>query len=479
MSADKTSFRLIPSVDSLLRLQEGSLQESISPALASEAARALVIEIRTLMQKRWPPPGGEASVLDEDMLEKRLGEIRSRLQRPFHVRVLNATGILLHTGLGRAPIPDKAREAMLDVSSQGIVEVDPVSGKRNRREAAVAAQMMALTGAPAALFVNNNAGATLLALDCLARDKEVPASRGELVEIGGGFRMPEVMARAGCQLVEIGATNRTRLCDYEAAINENTGCLMKVHPSNYRIEGFSEEVSLEELVTLGRKKNLPVFEDLGSGYLLKEALPHDAREPSVHQSLAAGVDLVCFSGDKLFGSCQAGILLGREDLVQACARHPLYRALRLDKLALAALEATCLIYRFGEPKQEIPVLRAIFASAKSLKLRAQSFAAALKAPTLRLGYEVTVQESLAYVGSGASPARSLPSYSVAVSRSSQGGNSARSTVLFGLEELARELRLCRPSVWGRIEDDALFLDLRSLAPGDEDLVVQSFNSLGP
>ncbi len=465
-STDKTptnAFRKLPSIDRLLRLQEGLPQ-----ALSREAARRLVDELRQRMQRDWPPAGGEETLLCEEALSARLLGLRDELERPWHRRVLNATGILLHTGLGRAPLAAKARAALAEVCGAATVEVDPDTGKRNRREHAVAAHLMALTGAEAALVVNNNAAATLLALDALARGKKVPVSRGELVEIGGGFRMPDVMERAGCILVEVGATNKTRLADFEHVIDADTGCLLKVHPSNYRIEGFTAEVPLEDLVTLGREHGLPVYEDLGSGYLLEEPLPHDARERSVIETLNKDVDLISISGDKLLGSCQAGILIGKKAFVDRCASHPLYRALRLDKLSLAVLEATLAVYRFGEPKQEIPVLRSIFMSVEELERRGEALRTAMKPVCTRLGLEVHLRSGLAFVGSGATPARALSSRALGIRWADGDGK---------VEDLAAGLRAARPSLWGRIENDEFLMDLRSLQPEEDAELPLLFESL--
>lgn len=455
-STDKSpqsAFRRLPAIDRLLRLQE-----EVAPALAREAARQLVADLRHRMQQNWPPAEGEEAALSEEALLTQLSRIREQLVRPWHRRVLNGTGILLHTGLGRSPLAARARAALAEVGGAAMVEVDPETGKRNRREHAVAAHLTALTDAEAALVVNNNAAATLLALDALARGRKVPVSRGELVEIGGGFRMPEVMERAGCRLVEVGATNKTRLADFERAIDAETGCLLKVHPSNYRIEGFAAEVSLEDLVALGREHGLPVYEDLGSGYLLEEPLPHDARERSVIETLATGVDLVSISGDKLLGSCQAGILVGKKEWVDRCAKHPLYRALRLDKLSLAVLEATLAVYRFGDPKREIPVLQSIFASTAELESRGEALLGALQPVCAQQGIRVELERCLSYVGSGATPARGLSSRALAFRLSSDGG---------GIEHLAARLRRGRPSLWGRIENDEFLVDLRSLQPEED------------
>ncbi|MEZ5989984.1 MAG: L-seryl-tRNA(Sec) selenium transferase [Planctomycetota bacterium] len=453
----KDLYRRLPSVDRLCRLQSDA-----SPALARAAAQALVAALREGLDDDRDRDATLALLDDDAALTDRLAEERVRLEARAHRRVLNATGILLHTGLGRAPLCAAARAAVAAAGGATVVEVDPASGRRNRREDAVAALLTELCGAEAATVVNNNAAATMLALDALARGRSVPVSRGELVEIGGGFRMPDVMDQAGCRLVEVGTTNRTRLADYEAAIDEDTGCLLKVHPSNYRIEGFAQGVDLADLVTLGREHGLPVYEDLGSGYLLDEPLPHDPRERSVQETLRAGVDLVSFSGDKLLGSVQAGIIVGRRALVERCAKHPLYRALRLDKLALAALEATLLVYRFGDPRREIPVLRAIFTDAAELEPRGQALLAATSAPLAALGVVAALRPAAAYVG-GATPARALPSLALALRPATDGPT---------LEALARRLRLAEPGLWGRIEDERLLLDLRSLPPEEDSDLIQ-------
>lgn len=455
MTTKPPPYELLPSVDRLLRLQQ--VRPSVPPELAKEAARSLVSEIRRRMRASWPPEGGTTSVLSEDALRARLEEIRAELTQPFHARVINATGILLHTGLGRAPLPAAAIRAIQEVAGQGYVEVEPDSGRRGRRETTIAAHLCAVTGAAAATAVNNNAAATLLALDAMARGRGVVVSRGELVEIGGGFRMPDVMRQAGCKLVEVGTTNRTKPSDYVEAIGEDTACLLKVHPSNYRIEGFHEEVSLEQLVAIGRERGLPVVEDLGSGYLLDEPLPHDSREPSVPGSVRSGADLIWFSGDKLLGACQAGILVGSEEWIAAVSSHPLYRALRLDKLALAALEAALLIYRFGRPKEEIPVLRAVFTPVAELEQQAESIVAEAAAAASDLGFEGRVEPARAYLGSGASPARAIESRAVRLRPTREGAD---------VEELARRLRTGRPAVFPRIEDGGVLLDLRSLGPGE-------------
>jgi L-seryl-tRNA(Ser) seleniumtransferase len=354
----------------------------------------------------------------------------------------------------------------VEASGPALTEVNPHSGKRNEREEAVGALLCELTGAEAALVVNNNAAATMIALDAIARDREVPVSRGELVEIGGGYRMPDVMARAGCIMVEIGTTNRTRLRDFENAITENTGALLKVHPSNYRIEGFSESVELDELVELGHRRELPVIEDLGSGLMLDGGLPNDPREPSTPQSVAAGADLVCVSGDKLFGGPQAGIILGKRAAVRRVRKHPLYRALRCSKLALSALEATLRIYLYGEPKREIPVQFALWRPIEEVRARAAQLLAAGQERFAALGYDAQVRDAHSYVGSGASPARPLESSCVVLRSEAR-----------DLEDDMRVLREGSPSVWARLEDGAIHLDLRSLAENADDELLAAFDRL--
>ncbi len=449
-SQKPVQLRHLPSIDRLLKLQKG-----VPHGLAAQAARLLVERLR----EQGKSEGGlepKDDRLSEAALTQGLRDIRQELMTPYHRRVLNATGILLHTGLGRAPLCEAAKNALSQVGGQALVEVDPETGGRGRREHAVRDLLCELTGAEDALVVNNNAAATLLGLQVFAQGKEVPVSRGELVEIGGGFRMPEVMAQAGCKLVEVGATNRTRLGDYERAIGPETGCLLKVHPSNYRIEGFHQEVALEDLVALGQKRGVPVFEDLGSGLCLDETLPHDAREPSVQSSVRTGVELCCFSGDKLLGSCQAGILVGSKEWVSRVAGHPMYRALRQSKLELAALEATLRVYLFGDPKQEIPVLRGIFGKVAELEKRALGLRDRLeKLPALQ-GARFSVVASTAFVGSGSTPARGIESRAVRIEG------------LPNPQDILRRWRMGNPSIWARIEDDAILLDLRSLAPNDDE-----------
>jgi L-seryl-tRNA(Ser) seleniumtransferase len=437
-------LRGLPSVDQLAR----------DESLADLPARVVVREARVVLEglrdaaRRQVGSGGPCvpSLARPALLARLREAVQSSLARR-HRRVINATGIVLHTGLGRAPLAAAARAAIQEAAGYAVVEVDPRDGARNQRESAVAALLVELTAAPAALVVNNNAAAVNLVLRALAEGREVVVSRGELVEIGGGFRMPDVMAEAGCRMVEVGTTNRTHLRDYERVLRPETAMLLKVHPSNFRVLGFHAVPSLAELVALGRACGVPTFDDLGSGLLVPEVPAALRDEPQVRESLAAGASLVSFSGDKLLGGPQCGIVLGERALVERVRAHPLYRAFRCDKLALAALEATLAIYRDGDPLAEIPTLRAIARGAAELA----EFASRLHDRLGIAGARVCASES--FVGSGANPARALPSSAL---------------VLPGGARTAERLRCgAEPPVFARVADDGVWLDARTLA--DEDL----------
>lgn len=364
--------------------------------------------------------------------------------------VFNLTGTLIHTNLGRAPLS----EAMCEVAVRAArapmtLEYDIETGTRGRREAGVAARLATLTGAEAATLVNNNAAAVLLMLNTLALGKEVPVSRGELIEIGGSFRIPAIMERAGATLVEVGATNRTHLDDYRNAIGPDTAMLLKVHPSNYHIEGFTKEVGLAELSTLGAAANLPTCVDLGSGTLVdlrRFGLPH---EPTPQENLADGADLVTFSGDKLLGSVQAGLIVGRADLIAALDANPLKRALRLDKIALAVLDFTLKLYE--DPEQlasTIPVIRAMTTPPAELERRAREVVACLRSRLPETA--IDIEPSEAQLGSGSLPDHRLPSFAVTVAPPTG----------VRVDALARQFRRLTPGVVGRIRDDRVVLDMR-------------------
>jgi L-seryl-tRNA(Ser) seleniumtransferase len=350
--------------------------------------------------------------------------------------VLNATGIVVHTNLGRAPLAEEAVQRVAEVArGYSNLEYDLVEGARGSRQDHVAAALRRLTGAEAALVVNNNAAAVLLALAALAEGRDVVVSRGELIEIGDGFRIPDVLARSGARLVEVGTTNRTRAADYERAIGPETAVLLRVHQSNFRVVGFEERPRLEEVAAVARSHGLPLVDDLGSGHVSAgNRLLLGQEEPTARESLEAGADLVCFSGDKLLGGPQAGIVLGRADLVERLRRHPLQRALRIDKLSLAALEGTLLLQL--EAPERIPVLRTLAQNTDTVRDRAERLAAATRGE---------VEETVGRVGGGALPLAELPSFACALE-----------------ESLAGPLRDGEPPVIGVVRDGRLLLDCLTL-----------------
>ncbi len=367
--------------------------------------------------------------------------------------LINATGVVVHTNLGRSILPQEALEAIKEVSLRySNLEFDLRTGKRGSRYAHVEDILCELTGAESALVVNNNAAAVLLTLNTLAFNREVIVSRGELVEIGGSFRIPDVMARSGAILREVGATNRTHLRDYEAAINENTALLMKVHKSNFAIVGFTKEVSSQELVALGQKYGLPVIEDLGSGCFVDFSLYGLVKEPTVQEVLASGVAVVTFSGDKLLGGPQAGLILGQKALLEQIKKNPMNRAVRIDKLTLAALEATLRLYRDEtEALEKIPTLKLITLPPKEIFQKAQMLVKEIQG----LPCEITIEETISRVGGGALPLASPKSYAVALKCPS-----------LSATKLERRLRQHEPPIIGRIEEERLLLDMRTVLPDE-------------
>jgi L-seryl-tRNA(Ser) seleniumtransferase len=427
--AGRNPLRELPSVDALLadeRVDE--LAQRHGRALVLEAARAALARAREEIRAGYESGG---------LVERVEAEVAARL-RPRLRRLVNATGIIVHTNLGRAPLAPEALERVAEIGrAYSNLEYDVAAGARGSRQDHLAAALRDLTGAEGALVVNNNAAAVLLALAALAEGREVLVSRGELVEIGDGFRIPDVLARSGARLVEVGTTNRTRVADYEAAVTERTAVVLRVHQSNFRIVGFAEQPPLRELARLARRRELLLVDDLGSGVL--EPL---GDEPTVRGSLEAGGDLVTFSGDKLLGGPQAGIAVGRADLVERLRRHPLQRALRADKLTLAALEGTLAAHRAGAPR--IPVLAMLAEPAEAVRARAERLA------------ELTggvVEETVARAGGGALPLTEVPSYACSLP-----------------EELAAALRASQPPVVGIVRDGRLLLDCRTVADDEVDEV---------
>jgi len=434
-------LRELPSVDRVLTDERiGELVARYGRVLVVEATRRALDRAREDL--RAGVPGG-------DITERVEVELRAAL-RPRLRRVINATGVIVHTNLGRAPLPSAALERIAEVAGRySNLEYDLSSGARGSRQDHLSEHLRALTGAEGALVVNNNAAAVLLALAALAEGREVIVSRGELVEIGDGFRIPDVLARSGARLVEVGTTNRTRIADYERAITDATAMLLRVHQSNFRIVGFSEQPDLAGLARLAARRGAVLVDDLGSGALQDL---HD--EPSARESLAAGAHLVCFSGDKLLGGPQSGIVVGEAELVERLRRHPLQRALRPDKLTLAALEATLALYRSPErAAAEIPVLRMLFEPDSAVQARAERLA------RLTGG---DVEETVARVGGGALPLLELRSFACALP-----------------DTLAVSLRTGEPPVVGVVRDGRLLLDCRTLADDEVEIAATAARAARP
>ncbi|MBX5448896.1 MAG: L-seryl-tRNA(Sec) selenium transferase [Thermogemmatispora sp.] len=450
---DAVMLRLLPSISALLQSPEGlQLSAEFGRPLVTRALRQVVAEARSALRQGAPSPS------PSELLSAARRWLSSMLQ-PSLRPVINATGVIINTNLGRAPLSQAALQAMQTVA-QGYanLEYDLEAGGRGSRHVHPSALLRELTGAEAALVVNNNAAAVLLALSTLAAGREVIISRGQLVEIGGGFRVPDVMRQSGCLLVEVGTTNRTRLSDYAAAISERTALLLAVHPSNFRLSGFVESTPISDLARLAHDHGLLVMEDLGSGCLLPSERYGLAHEPMPQESLAAGVDVVCFSGDKLLGGPQAGIILGRATLLERIARHPLMRALRVDKLTLAALEATLRHYQRGEAEEMIPVWRMIALPLARLQERAERWARTLQ----EQGFVANVRAGESTIGGGSLPGETLPTALLALEEGK---------VPCSLEELARRLRARPVPIVGRILRDALLLDPRTvLEEQDEELL---------
>jgi L-seryl-tRNA(Ser) seleniumtransferase len=401
--------------------------------------------------------------MDSFALEESISAMVERVLASSLQPVINAVGVILHTNLGRAPLSGAAVEEIgRSATSYSNLEYDLELGARGKRDVHVAQLLERLTGAEAAIVVNNCAAALLLVLAALAKGGEVVVSRGELIEIGDGFRIPEIMAQSRAVLREVGTTNRTRIVDYENAITENTRLLLRVHPSNFTISGFAEKPSMEELVQLGQRASLPLVEDLGSGCLIDLSSAGIA-EPTVRRSVDAGVSVVMFSGDKLLGGPQAGIMAGKKDLIGRARRHPLFRALRVDKLTTAALAATLGAYLRGAI-EEIPALRMIRMSVQEIKRRAENFLRELTAE-LPLGeVELEIAEGSSLLGGGSTPTQSLPTKLIRVA-------SAR----YSAAQLERRLRQAPAgvSVIARVEDDRLILDLRTVFPEQEPLLLKA------
>jgi L-seryl-tRNA(Ser) seleniumtransferase len=448
----------LPSVDRVLvAAQAAGLVEHYGRLLVTDAVREVLAEYR-----------GAAKPASIDAIVAACGERIAALMQPSQRRVFNLTGTVLHTNLGRAPLPEEAIEAAAEaMRAPSTLEYELETGRRGERDDHIGGWLTRLTGAEAALAVNNNAGALLLALNALAAGREAIVSRGELIEIGGSFRLPDIMERAGARLREVGTTNRTHLRDFEAAIGPDTALILKVHTSNYQIEGFTASVPAARLAALAHEHGLPLVEDLGSGTLadLEDwGLPH---EPTVAEALKAGADLVTFSGDKLLGGPQAGLVVGRADLVVALAKNPLKRALRLDKIRLAALEAVLRLYADPDRLAErLPALRLLARPRAEIEALARRIEPAL-AKALDGIATVSRIETKSQIGSGALPVSLLSSVGLGLAPTERSGA--------GAEKLARRLRMLPVPVIGRIESGRVVLDLRCL--GDETEFIKQLSQL--
>jgi L-seryl-tRNA(Ser) seleniumtransferase len=465
ISAEQSELlRQIPSVDELLALPRLS-------ELAKRADRNLVVEVtRAVLSNLRARIAGESNVAViglgatsvEELITNEVARILARSLQP----VINATGVILHTNLGRAPLTESAVEEFRRTATQySNLEYDLEAGARGKRDVHTSELMTRLTGAEAAIVVNNCAAAVLVTLAAFARGGEVIVSRGELIEIGDGFRIPEIMEQSGALLREVGTTNRTRLADYEIAISEKTRLLLRVHPSNFKVTGFTDKPSLEELVALSQRSSIPLVEDLGSG-CLTDLSEHGITEPTVRQSIDADVGIVTFSGDKLLGGPQAGIIAGKKDLIARVRKHPLFRALRVDKLTIAALEATLGAY-LRAAWDEIPTMRMIRMTPQELKRRSENFIRELR-PELPLDeVEIDIVDGASLAGGGSTPTQSLPSKVIRIA-------SAR----YSAAKLEQRLRRARAgiSVIARVEDERLILDLRAVFPEQEPLLVKTLAS---
>lgn len=437
-------LRQIPKVDDLLK------DAAITTLLQAHPRHILVEAIRTTLEQLRKDilEGKSEQIVQETLREQIHANVRKQEQRHLR-RVINGAGIIVHTNLGRSNLSQKAIEAVIEVASHySNLEYNLDEGTRGSRYSHVEGLLCALLGCESALVVNNNAAAVLLALSTLGKGKEAIVSRGELVEIGGSFRIPDVMQQGGCILREVGATNRTHLRDYENALNEQTAMILKVHTSNYRVVGFTKSVPLNELKTLAVKAGIPLVEDMGSGLFVNLSPFGLADEPTVQESLAAGVDVVTFSGDKLLGGPQAGFIVGKKIYIDRMKKHPLNRALRIDKMTLAALEATLMHYRNADEAMcEIVTLRKIALTKNELKAIADRFLAILTEASI----PASIVEDASQVGGGALPTQQLPTYCLALN---PGENSP--------DQLEEQLRRGDPPIIGRIVKDRYLLDVRTL-----------------
>jgi len=454
-------YRRIPKVDTFINDEELlELLDSSPKFFLKKAVEIVLSDLRRKISK------GEISDFSYDELKESVKEKLKELIRPKLHKVINATGVVLHTNLGRAPISKRVAEHLVDViTGYSNLEYDLGRGRRGLRYRNLEWILKELTGAEDVCVVNNNAGAVLLVLSALAKGKEVIVSRGELIEIGGSFRIPDVMEQSGALLREVGTTNKTHIWDYERAVNENTALFLKVHTSNYRILGFTESVPTKELVELGRKYGIPVYEDLGSGSFVDVRKLGLSYEPTVQDVLKAGVDVVSFSGDKLLGGAQAGIILGKKEYIERIKKHPLNRALRIDKMTLAVLEAT-LTYYLDEALafEEIPVWRFLSQKRDDIRRKAEKLVSELEKSKFK--GKVEIVEDRVEVGGGALPLQTLPTYCVSVKLDSMSES-----------ELDKRLRSNYPPIVGRIKDGKFLIDMFTVFEDEIPIIVGALKGL--
>ena len=456
-------FRNLPSVNQLLENpQLKQMVESVNHSVVADGVRTFLDDLRSQVSNA----AEEIPIPSPNEIAEKIADWLKSEERPYLRPVINGTGIILHTGLGRAPLATPAIAAVNEIAAgYASVEVDLKTGERGQRVKAVERLLCELTGAEAALIVNNNAAATMIALSALAGGTEVIVSRGQLIEIGGSYRLPDVMECSGATLKEVGTTNKTHLYDYENAIGEQTGALLKVHPSNFEVVGFTKTVSTKELVNLAAKHDIPVIDDVGSGALIDYAQFGLMDEPVVGQSIKDGADIVLFSGDKLIGGPQCGIVIGKQKYVDKILKNPLMRAMRVDKMTLAALAATLRLYRDEEKaKQEVPILRMLSMPTENLKLRATKLAQQIS--HLPIVGTCDVVEDQSMLGGGSLPTQKISTWCVAIEPASG-----------SINNFSNLLRQASLSVIGRVQKDRLFLDMRTVQPSQDAELVSVFETL--
>lgn len=456
-------LRNLPSVSQLLespKLKE--MVETINHSVVADGVRTFLDDLRTQVTSA----ADDVSIPSPSEMADKIANWLSNEERPYLRPVINGTGIILHTGLGRAPLAEEALASVNEISKgYASVEVSLATGDRGQRVKAVERLICELTGAEATVVVNNNAAATMLTLSAMAQGKEVIVSRGQLIEIGGSYRLPDVMECSGAKLREVGTTNKTHLADYENAIDpELTGALLKVHPSNFEVVGFTKTISTKELSVLAAKHDLPLIDDIGSGALLDYAQFGLQNEPVASDSIRDGADLILFSGDKLIGGPQCGIVAGKKKYVDRILKNPLMRAMRVGKMTLAALHATLSLYRDDEKaKQSVPLLRMLSMPTENLKLRAEKLASLL-GPVAHVESCEAIKEE-AMLGGGSLPAQKIPTWCVSISPNGS------------VDSLTAKLRNASPSILGRVQKDRLLLDTRTISPAEDLEVVKVFESL--